>query len=344
LLDRLLARPGAASALRARALLFAAQVAITQGDSAAAMRLLERGEDRARQLGARVELAYASFVRGYLPLYQGDLPAAIEAFTKMDAMSMAESGLALELRLGRLLALGVAAGLAGDHALADACHDEILAVAEPLGEHRHRSLALAGRALSAWQRGDAQEVERFSAARLGAIQAVGSTDVSGVVRCVEMMAWVAAGQHQHRRAAILLGAVEGLRAGVGAPVAAFGHLIAQHENCEREVRAALGEVAFTAAFGRGQALGYDDAVAYALGIEPAAAPPAADPTPLTRREHEVADLIAAGRSNREIAGILVISPRTVESHVEHILAKLGVAGRAQVAAWHAGRQPGAQQA
>jgi len=55
--------------------------------------------------------------------------------------------------------------------------------------------------------------------------------------------------------------------------------------------------------------------------------------PLTEREYEVARLIAAGATNREIAERLVISPKTVSTHVEHILAKLHVARRAEVAAW-----------
>lgn len=54
---------------------------------------------------------------------------------------------------------------------------------------------------------------------------------------------------------------------------------------------------------------------------------------LTEREREVAALIAQGKSNREIADQLVVSERTVESHVANILFKLGFASRTQVAAW-----------
>jgi DNA-binding CsgD family transcriptional regulator len=54
---------------------------------------------------------------------------------------------------------------------------------------------------------------------------------------------------------------------------------------------------------------------------------------LTAREREVAALTAQGKSNREIAEILVVSERTIESHVGNILAKLGFASRAQIAAW-----------
>jgi Response regulator containing a CheY-like receiver domain and an HTH DNA-binding domain len=46
-------------------------------------------------------------------------------------------------------------------------------------------------------------------------------------------------------------------------------------------------------------------------------------------------LVARGLSNGQIAGELVISARTVETHVQHIMDKLGVSTRAQIAAWSA---------
>jgi len=55
--------------------------------------------------------------------------------------------------------------------------------------------------------------------------------------------------------------------------------------------------------------------------------------PLTSREFEVARLIASGLTNAEIAGELSIAPKTASAHVEHILAKLGVARRAEIATW-----------
>jgi DNA-binding CsgD family transcriptional regulator len=55
--------------------------------------------------------------------------------------------------------------------------------------------------------------------------------------------------------------------------------------------------------------------------------------PLTVREFEVARLIADGLTNGEIAAELVVSPKTVSAHVEHILAKLGVSRRTEIAAW-----------
>jgi DNA-binding CsgD family transcriptional regulator/tetratricopeptide (TPR) repeat protein len=57
------------------------------------------------------------------------------------------------------------------------------------------------------------------------------------------------------------------------------------------------------------------------------------PALLSRREREVAALVAQGLTNREIARTLVLSERTAENHVQHILAKLGFGSRAQIAAW-----------
>jgi non-specific serine/threonine protein kinase len=54
---------------------------------------------------------------------------------------------------------------------------------------------------------------------------------------------------------------------------------------------------------------------------------------LTEREREIAALIAAGKSNAFIAEALVISERTVETHVSHILGKLAYSSRSQIAAW-----------
>ena len=57
--------------------------------------------------------------------------------------------------------------------------------------------------------------------------------------------------------------------------------------------------------------------------------------PLTVREFEIARLISAGMTNVQIASALVLSPKTISAHVEHILAKLGVARRTEIAAWAA---------
>jgi len=57
------------------------------------------------------------------------------------------------------------------------------------------------------------------------------------------------------------------------------------------------------------------------------------PNPLTPREQEVARLIARGYGNREIAEVLVLTPGTVANHVAHILEKLELSSRVQIAIW-----------
>jgi non-specific serine/threonine protein kinase len=97
---------------------------------------------------------------------------------------------------------------------------------------------------------------------------------------------------------------------------------------------------FDAAFGRGSDFTVDEMLTYALQDRASTAPKQSRraATELTRREREIADLVADGRSNKEIASTLVISFRTVEGHVEHILTKLGFTSRAQIAAWVTGQR------
>ena len=59
--------------------------------------------------------------------------------------------------------------------------------------------------------------------------------------------------------------------------------------------------------------------------------------PLTRREREVAALVARGLTDRQIAAELVITEGTVGVHLEHIFSKLGIRSRAQLAVWAAER-------
>ena len=61
--------------------------------------------------------------------------------------------------------------------------------------------------------------------------------------------------------------------------------------------------------------------------------------PLSEREFEVAQLVAAGLTNRQIADQMVLSPKTISAHITHILTKLGAARRAEIAAWCATVRP-----
>ncbi|MGI8450255.1 MAG: AAA family ATPase [Streptosporangiaceae bacterium] len=122
---------------------------------------------------------------------------------------------------------------------------------------------------------------------------------------------------------------------LGSPYeAALALLGSQDEGALREVLQILGDLGATATIRVARQK------MRTLGIRSIPAGPRtatrADPMGLTRREHEVLDLIVDGRTNAEIAGQLFISAKTVDHHVSAVLAKLGVPDR-NAAATHAAR-------
>ena len=128
----------------------------------------------------------------------------------------------------------------------------------------------------------------------------------------------------------------------GHPGHAASPLRAHHDAALRAAQAALPGAAYRTAFAKGSAMDQAEAIAFALGEEcsrprPDASRAGAGASQLTRREQDVAALVAQGQSNSQIAATLVISVRTVETHVQHIMDKLGCSTRAQIAAWSAAR-------
>jgi len=336
-LDLALTRATAPTTARARALLINSQLALWQGDPAAATRLLGEGEELARRFGAGAELAHARHLRGARATFAGDLPAAVEHLDRARALLAEAPHPAPDLRLHVLCALAVAAGLAGRLELAGAARDEALTLTELRGGGVHRVQALSAAGLIAWLQGDLSRAHAQELESIRLRQAWASDDRYSTAQCLEMLAWITADQGRHLRAATLLGVAETLWTDIGTSITAFGHYLDHHDACERRLRTALGDAAFTDAVQAGRAMTYQEALGYTLDepAEPARAPRSRASAPLTRRERQVADLIAQGLSNREVAASLVISPRTAESHVENILTKLGFTNRTQVAAWAA---------
>lgn len=158
-------------------------------------------------------------------------------------------------------------------------------------------------------------------------------DRPGLVLRVELLAWSAAMAGEGQRSARLLGAAEMLRRAGGYGVSPFTqrHL----DQASEMAKDRLGEGGFRAAFEAGAHL--DRAAAVALALRTNVGPTrhtigkAADP--LGKREREVADLVAQGLSNKEIASRLFLSERTVETHVYNVLNKLGFKSRVQIASW-----------
>ena len=341
-LGQVLARAGEPTVWRARGLLLAGFLAAAGGDRGAARALLAEGTGLARRLGDPATRAFAAWAAGHVRLFAGDLPQASGQFE--DGLTVLPAVVRSRVRAQLLLGLAQAAGLAGDEQRAGACHRELAALTEASGEffrHSYSTWSLWTLGLAAWRRGDLDRATGLhqQSLRLRARH----NERMGPAHCVEVLAWIATSQRQYERAAVLLGAAAGLWQSMGMSLDSHQPLAGHHRDCERQARQALGERAFQAACHRGLDLPVDDAVAYALeqspGKRPAPAAPGtpapavSDGPPLTPRELQVARLVAGGRSNKEIAAELVISPRTAEGHVERILAKLGFTSRAQVAAW-----------
>jgi DNA-binding CsgD family transcriptional regulator len=187
--------------------------------------------------------------------------------------------------------------------------------------------------IEVWREGDTRRATSMERESLRFNRSV--DDPLGIGVNLEVLAWIAATEEQYPRAARLLGIVQTAWQAIGAPLSGFGHLVRYHDECESRTRQALGTTAFLAAFEKGADLSYDEALAYAIeeGM-PAGAPSGTtgQSSPLTRRETEIAQLVAQGMSNKQIAVKLVIAQRTAEGHVEHILNKLGFNSRAQIAA------------
>ncbi|MFD9667154.1 response regulator transcription factor [Rhodococcus sp. NPDC059968] len=155
-------------------------------------------------------------------------------------------------------------------------------------------------------------------------------DRLGVAGCLEISAWISGRKRDARRAAVLLGAARV----VGGACIVSPQLLPHHARCEQQARRALGDRAFEAAYSNGWDTCVVDAVAFALGeTRTTNQDLACSDTTLTRRERQVAQLVSKGMTNRAIASELVISQRTAQGHVEHILTKLGFNSRSQIAAW-----------
>jgi predicted ATPase/DNA-binding NarL/FixJ family response regulator len=174
-------------------------------------------------------------------------------------------------------------------------------------------------------------------------------DVVGLAYAIEALAWLAARREQYERTVRLLGAADQLWNRTGRRLSGVAAMEESRQRAVKAARQALGERRFTAAYAQGTALDLDtvareaadeiggaagqrasDAGTSAGGADPAAATATLATALLTRREREIAELVASGLSNREIAAQLFISKRTVDAHVEHIFGKLEISSRVQL--------------
>ncbi|WP_077043755.1 ATP-binding protein [Rhodococcus sp. MTM3W5.2] len=315
---------------RVKALCANSLLAGYQGDIASATALAAGAHDLAEQLDddtMRVAVIHAS---AYIAAFAGDLPGALAGWEKALA-AFQDQGNNLR-QISTLLGLTLASGLLGDAARAMSYQEEALAISERTGEFVYRAYAACALGLALWE---ADPPRAAGLLEQGLRLSRSADDMLAAAMCVETLAWIASAENRARRAALLLGAVETMWAAVGSAGVVARTLQAHHAECEQQTRRALGDRGYEGAVREGAGWSPEEAIAFALDELPESeeGQPSGSLSALTQRERQVAALVAQGLTNKAIAAQLVISQRTVQGHVEQILAKLGFASRIQVVAW-----------
>ena len=314
-------------------LVAAAELAIFQGEYEVARGLGHEGLELAtvhRHPGGE---ARALFMLAIAADFQRDLDRAAalyrQALERRDALAAPDAS--------RLLAC-----LAGDRQIqgeldqAEAMAVEALALAREGGHAWSEVLALGVLAHIAVDRAEYTEGLRLGLECFGVAQALGAK--LGTAGALGTLAGVFLATGQPERATRLLAAGRALGDAIGiVPVANNDYF----ERVLADARRRLDEQGFASAWADGWQWSLEEALADVLAeMEPFAHLPvnaAGNDVGLTPREREVLRLVVEGRSDRQIADALFISPKTAGNHVSRILAKLGVTTRAAAAA-HAVRR------
>jgi predicted ATPase/class 3 adenylate cyclase/DNA-binding CsgD family transcriptional regulator len=233
------------------------------------------------------------------------------------------------------LLIAAAAQLArGETAPAVAAIEEAALVARESGNPLAIGAALEAQAQLAREAGEVSRAEELLHEALRAFHDAG--DPGGVADVLESLAALLHDLHSDEQGVRLLGAADAARAALGC--VRFPVRQADYEAQLSTLREALGEEAFAAAWSAGASLWLDDAVAYAERGRGERKRPSGGWDSLSPAELRVVRLVAEGLTNPQIGERLFISRRTVQAHLAHVFAKLGVASRAELAAQAARRE------
>ncbi|MFI7060772.1 ATP-binding protein [Kribbella sp. NPDC050124] len=316
---------------RALGLWAGSYLAMFLGETEQTSRLLAECAELAERYDDDLLRARIAEVAGHALIYQGDLAGALGHLEQALAGFRAVGDLLGEF--DALILLSAATFFLGDPRVggfSQAAYE----LAESQGADSSKAYALWSVGIVQWRDHNRnEEATRSFRQAIRLWQPL--NDRTGIGFCVQALSWCAGTGAPSRQAALLMGASRAVWRSSGAHVDETTPYSQFDDRAEERIRAVIGDTAYDESFAVGAAYSFEQAVALALG-EDTGADRAAKPGRagrLTRREHEIAVLVGDGLSNREIAGRLVISQRTAETHVEHILSKLGFSSRTQVARW-----------
>jgi non-specific serine/threonine protein kinase len=329
--------------LQSRALLAAGRLAFFQADLTQATSFFTESMSLGRTAADEQVVASALTWLGFVSNRQGDFAQAEERL---------EESLALHRALGdghdaawAIHGLGAVATNREDYERATAFLEESLRRFHDLGDLRFTALASLEFGYNELfvVGGDLERAGRLLRDGLRGLLAVG--DRAFMIAGLLTLAEAEARQGRQMRAARLIGALGALRDAHGARISPV-----QREAEDRlagMLRSRLGETMLAAALAEGRMLTVESAIAETLSDDQTERPSSTTPLPagpvevLTPREWEVARLLAKGYTDSQIAEALTIALSTVGSHVHHLLAKLDVHSRWQVAEWALAHEPAA---
>lgn len=233
--------------------------------------------------------------------------------------------------IGEALTLAFLMAFASDSPETETLGTEALNFLETEGSQFFRAFTLWIHGLLGCRRGEAAEAMSFLANAFEVFDAIGHD--LGIASCLGGFAWAEAISGEHERGARLLGAAHVIWQ-AGPPREPYAFFLSHvRRSVEELIRDAIGADAFEVEFANGTRSKRYQLLHHELRPRDEAfeleSPERS--SALTPRELAVAELVAKGFTNNEIATELVLSRRTVESHVYHIFAKLGVHSRRQVA-------------